>query len=101
VILINSSNSFVGINVQGMKKLGVDLLEYSEELRKIKNNFDNIESKLRNSFSGEAANFFDNSFKNFGNNILYLSKNIKNYSDYCEEIIRRYQIQDTNSFNIK
>ena len=86
---MNLSDNVLGINVQGMKKLSIDLLEYSEELRKIKNSLDNIENKLKTSFTGEAANAYNNSFKNFSNNIFYLRKKIKNYSDYCEELIKK------------
>ena len=91
----NGSRSF-GISTSGMKKLSIDLLEYSEEFRKIKNSLDTIESKLRTNFSGEAANNYNNLFKSFSNNLTYISKSVKGYSEYCEEIIRKYQRHDTN-----
>ena len=43
---MNLSSSSVGINVEGMKKLSLDLLQFSEEFKKIKNSLDNIELSL-------------------------------------------------------
>ena len=84
-----------GINVQGMKKLSLDLFEYSEQFKKIKSGLDAIENKLRTDFKGEAANSFNNSFKNFNNNLNYVSESIKNYSEYCTNIIRQYEKNDS------
>ena len=87
-----------GISSEGIKKLSLDLLEYSEEFMKIKEKLDNIEQRLRNCFIGEAPNSYNNSLKSFNNNITYLSKNIKNYSEFCQEIIRAYEKHDIESF---
>jgi uncharacterized protein YukE len=87
-----------GISSEGIKKLSLDLLEYSEEFMKIKEKLDNVEQRLRNCFIGEAPNSYNNSLKSFNNNITYLSKNIKNYSEFCQEIIRSYEKHDIESF---
>jgi uncharacterized protein YukE len=87
-----------GISSEGIKKLSLDLLEYSEEFMKIKEKLDNVEQRLRNCFIGEAPNSYNNSLKSFNNNITYLSKNIKNYSEFCQEIIRAYEKHDIESF---
>jgi uncharacterized protein YukE len=80
------NNKMYGISSQGMRKLSLDLLEYSEEFMKIKEKLDNIEERLRGCFVGEGPNNYNNSLKAFNNNLTYLSKNIKNYS--CKEIDR-------------
>lgn len=92
------NNKVYGISSQGMKKLSLDLLEYSEEFTKIKEKLDNIESRLRNCFVGEAPNAFNNSLKTFNNNLTYLSKNVRNYSEFCQEVIRAYEKHDIESF---
>ena len=90
------NNNMVGINVAGMKKLSLDLIDYCEEFKKIKSTLDNIENKLKNNFSGEAGNNYSNSFKSFINNFDYVSASMRIYSDYCQEIIKKYERHDSS-----
>ena len=83
-----------GINVLGLKKLSLELNEYCEEFKKIKSSLNSIENKLRANFSGEAGNNYANSFKNFISNIDYVSVSMRNYSEYCQETIRKYEKHD-------
>ena len=92
------NDKVLGISSQGMRKLSLDLLEYSEEFMKIKEKLDGIEGRLRGCFIGEAPNSFNNSLKSFNNNLTYLSKNVKNYSEFCQEVIRAYEKHDIESF---
>ena len=92
------NNKIYGISSQGMRKLSLDLLEYSEGLMKIKERLDNIEGRLRGCFIGEAPNCYNNSLKSFTSNLIYLSKNISNYSEFCQEIVRSYEKHDIESF---
>ena len=87
-----------GISSEGIKKLSLDLLEYSEEFMKIKGKLDNIEQRLRSCFVGEAPNSYNNSLKSFNNNLIYLSKNVKNYAEFCQTVITSYEKQDIESF---
>ncbi len=92
------NNKMYGISSQGMRKLSLDLLEYSEEFMKIKEKLDNIEGRLRSCFVGEGPNSYNNSLKAFNNNLTYLSKNVRNYSEFCQEVIRSYEKHDIGSF---
>ena len=94
-----NNNMVIGINTEGLKKLGYDLLEYSEEFQKIKNELDEIERRLRYNFVGDGPDLFNDSVKSFADNLTYISKNIKNYHELCQDIIKSYDKQDIASFD--
>lgn len=85
-----------GINSDGMKQLGLDILEYSQEFKKIKNSIQTISNRLRKSMAGEVANEYINSLNEFSENFDYICENMKNYSDVCYQIIHLYEKYDEN-----
>ena len=89
------NNNFKGIDSSSLKKLSLELSEYCEEFKKIKSSLNIIESKLRTNFAGEAGYNYANSFKNFINNFDYVSSSMKYYSDYCLDVIRKYEKNDS------
>ena len=85
-----------GINTAGIKQLGLDMIEYAQEFKKIKNSIQTIANRLRKSMAGEVANEYINSLNEFCENFDYICDNIKNYSDACYQIIHLYEEYDEN-----
>jgi len=97
---VNFSNSFRGINANGLKNLSISMLEFEEDFNKIFTEVTNVVNKINSNLAGDVSTSFNESFKELSQNFPVVSNSMKTYSDDFITVIRNYEKQDMSQSDL-
>ena len=97
---MNFSNSFRGINANGLKNLSISMLEFEEDFNKIFTEVTNVVNKINSNLAGDVGTSFNESFKELSLNFPIVSNSMKTYSDDFITVIRNYEKQDMSQSDL-
>lgn len=86
----------VGINIDSVDKLILDIYNYAERINKTLNQISNVVDQTRNFYVCDAANNYRNRFNSFRTNFNVVNKNVISYAEDLIKLKNRYQNIDDN-----
>lgn len=81
----------VGINVDSVDKLILDIYSYAEKISKTLNQISELMDQTKNYCSCDEITALRNKFENFKTNFVTINKNIISYSDDFIKLKNKYQ----------
>jgi len=89
-----------GINEEGIKKLVLNIYDYSEQISTILNSIDDLVTDVKEHFQIESSNVFYNKFTEVKNNFGNVRDNILSYADEMLKVSNNFQSIDQDLHNI-
>lgn len=86
----------VGINIDSIDKLILDIYNYAERINKTLNQISNVVDQTKSFYECDAANAYRRKFNSFRTNFSVIDKNLKSYADDLIKLKNRYQNVDRN-----
>lgn len=89
-----------GINEEGIKKLVLNIYDYSEQISTVLNSIDDLVSDVKADFQIENNNVFYNKFTEVKNNFGNVRDNILSYADEMIKVSNNFQSIDQDLHSI-
>ncbi len=92
-----------GINEEGIKKLVLNIYDYSEQINTILNSIDDLVTDVKDHFQIESSNIFYTKFAEVKNDFGNVRDNILSYADEILKVNSNFQAidQDLHSIMMK
>lgn len=81
----------VGINLDSVNKLILDIYNYTERINKTLNQISDVVEQTQTFYKGVEADNYRNKFKNFEMNFKVVNKNMISYAEDLIKLKNRYQ----------
>ena len=81
----------VGINLDSVDKLILDIYTYAEKVNKTLNHISDVVDQTKNFYACEAADNYRNKFNSFKTNFKVVNKNLISYAEDLIKLKNRYQ----------
>ena len=89
----------IGVNVDGIDKLILDIYNYAEKINKTLNQITNVVEQTKSFYDCDIANDYRNKFNNFKTNFNIINKNIQSYAEDLIKLKNKYRDVDMNITN--
>ena len=86
----------IGINIDSIDKLILDIYNYAERINKTLNQISDVVDQTNTFYQCDVATEYRNKFNSFRTNFAIIDKNIKSYADDLIKLKNRYQNVDKN-----
>lgn len=92
----------VGVNLDSVDKLILDIYNYAERVNKTLNQISDVVDQTKNFYACEVADNYRNKFNSFRTNFKVVNKNLVSYAEDLIKLKNRYQnISDDMTQSIK
>ena len=81
----------VGINLDSIDKLILDIYNYAERVNKTLNQISDVVDQTKNFYAWESADNYRNKFNSFRTNFKVVNKNLISYAEDLIKLKNRYQ----------
>jgi len=81
----------VGINLDSIDKLILDIYNYAERVNKTLNQISDVVDQTKNFYACESADNYRNKFNSFRTNFKVVNKNLISYAEDLIKLKNRYQ----------
>lgn len=86
----------IGINIDSIDKLILDIYNYAERVNKTLNQITDVVDQTKNFYDCEAAQNYRNKFNSFKTNFNVINKNLNSYAEDLIKLKNKYQNVDSN-----
>lgn len=86
----------IGINIDSIDKLILDIYNYAERINKTLNQVSDVVDQTKNFYDCETATNYRNKFNDFKTNFSIMNENLKSYAEDLIKLKNRYQNVDSN-----
>lgn len=86
----------VGINIDSVDKLILDIYNYAERINKTLNQISNVVDQTKSFYACDAADNYRNKFNSFRTNFNVVNKNVISYAEDLIKLKNKYQNIDDN-----
>lgn len=86
----------IGINVDTIDKLILDIYNYAEKINKTLNQISEVVDQTKTFYECDTANNYRNKFNSFRTNFVVIDKNLKSYAEDLIKLKNKYQRIDDN-----
>lgn len=86
----------IGINIDSIDKLILDIYNYAERVNKTLNQIMDVVDQTKNFYDCEAAQNYRNKFNSFKTNFNVINKNLNSYAEDLIKLKNKYQNVDSN-----
>jgi len=86
----------IGINIDNIDKLILDIYDYAEKINKTLNQISSVVDQTKLFYKCDVAADYRNKFLNFKTNFNVINKNVKSYADDLIKLKNKYKLVDEN-----